>query len=453
MNNENKNPKQQQEALESKSSIWSLTPKTLTKEEDIKKIKPYLESLRNGIDETGIQNIALTGDYRSGKSTVLLTFEKQNPQHKYLNISLASFKDGNDNKKKFNTNKDKSQNEKEDEEDKTSNHNIIDDAKSINIDETNRLIEISILQQIIYQANPKDIPDSRFQRIIGISNNKLIWFALASVLWVVSFFILFKLGGLQKANPANWTFKFIDLSLSTLISVPIFLTGIGIFMHSLGRVLSNSKISKITIKGEIELGKDLDKSILNKHLDEILYFFEQTNYNVVIIEDLDRFKNTQVFTKLREINLLINKSDSIRKQNKKIVFVYAVRDEIFVNSERVKFFDFIIPVIPFINPSNAKDQFYNLLKIEKLEHELNDEFIDDVVTFIDDIDMRLMTNVFQEFSIYRKQMGSGIILQNLFALILYKNLYPKDFTELPRRKGNLYHFFNNKSEYTKKNSN
>jgi hypothetical protein len=312
-----------------------------------------------------------------------------------------------------------------------------------------RLIEVSILQQMIYQASPNDIPDSRFQRIIGLSNNKLIWFSIGSVFWLISFFILFRFGGLQKANPEDWTFVFDDLSWSTALALPVFFFGIGFFMFKLGRVLSNSKISKVNIKGEVELGRDLDKSILNKHLDEILYFFEQTEFNIVVFEDLDRFKNTHIFTKLREINLLLNKSHTILKKNKKIVFIYAVRDEMFENSERVKFFDYIIPVIPFINPSNAKDQFYNLLKIEKLESELKTEFIDDVVTFIDNIDMRLLINVFQEFSIYKKQMGSGIILENLFSLILYKNLYPKDFTELPRRRGDLFKFFKNQPEYVK----
>src|SRR5690606_17980046 len=134
---------------------------------------------------------------------------------------------------------------------------------------------------------------------------------------------------------------------------------------------------------------------------------------------------------------------------REIVFVYAVRDEMFENSDRVKFFDFIIPVIPFINPSNAKDKFYNFLKLEGLESELNSDFVEDVITFIDDIDMRLLINVFQEFGIYKRQIGSSLILENLFALILYKNLFPKDFTKLPRRKGNLYTLLHNKSNYTK----
>lgn len=50
-----------------------------------------------------------------------------------------------------------------------------------------------------------------------------------------------------------------------------------------------------------------DKSIFNKYLDEILYFFEVNNYNIVIFEDLDRFKNPEIFVKLTIMKKLIEK--------------------------------------------------------------------------------------------------------------------------------------------------
>src|SRR5690606_9992320 len=104
---------------------------------------------------------------------------------------------------------------------------------------------------------------------------------------------------------------------------------------------------------EIGIGENLNKSILNRHIDEILYFFSIRPYNVVIIEDLDRFQETEIFTKLREVNLLLNNSEKTKR--KEIVFVYAVRDDMFTDRERTKFFDFIIPVIPVINSSNSSE--------------------------------------------------------------------------------------------------
>ena len=57
-------------------------------------------------------------------------------------------------------------------------------------------------------------------------------------------------------------------------------------------------------------------------------------------------KDKKIFVHLRELNNLLNNDDSIKR--KPIVFVYAVRDDIFSKEDRTKFFDFIIPIIPDI---------------------------------------------------------------------------------------------------------
>ncbi|MFC1225080.1 hypothetical protein ACFE6N_14820 [Pedobacter sp. BG31] len=66
------------------------------------------------------------------------------------------------------------------------------------------------------------------------------------------------------------------------------------------KILYTLRISKIKFQEtEIEIDKAISKSILKNHLDEILYFFGATPYSVVIIEDLDRFIQAEIFTKLR----------------------------------------------------------------------------------------------------------------------------------------------------------
>lgn len=54
------------------------------------------------------------------------------------------------------------------------------------------------------------------------------------------------------------------------------------------------------------MGKKEPHLILNEYLDEILYLFERKKFNVVIIEDLDRFNDITIFEELRELNFLIN---------------------------------------------------------------------------------------------------------------------------------------------------
>lgn len=134
--------------------------------------------------------------------------------------------------------------------------------------------------------------------------------------------------------------------------------------------------------------------------------------------------------------------------------MYAVGDDLFGDKkERVKFFEYIIPVIPFINSSNADEQLQNLISESGLDKTiLTKELISDVTTFIDDIDMRLLTNIFHEFVIYRKTLKPEFIKKNdeLFAIITYKNLDPKDFSSLNKKEGKLYGLINNKKIYIEK---
>jgi hypothetical protein len=387
----------------------SLAPRILKSEEDLKGVQPYLLNLAKAINTDSINNIALTGSYGSGKSTILKTFQFHHPEYNYLNISLASFKDNKDDK-----------------------------------DDFERKLEVSILQQIFYHVDPLIIPDSRFKRIINLTTKKLTLATLFLLLWVVSTIILLKFGYINKLNPNSWSNK-LKIDWLTVLLFWIFLAGIGSFAKSIIRLFSNSKITKFNIKGEVELGEANDKSVFNQHLEEILYYFERTSFNVVIIEDVDRFNSTDIFTKLREINILINNSDLIKR---KVSFVYAIKDEMFKDSnERVKFFEFIIPIIPFINPSNASDQLTKLITNANLGEILSVEFTNDVITFIDDIDMRLLINIFQEYQLYRTSLNKALQQDNLFAIIVYKNMFPDDFGELPKRKGKIYSFLSNKSLY------
>lgn len=399
-----------------RKSLSSLAAKVLTDEKEVARVQPYLTAIKNAIDEPAITNIAVTGAYGSGKSTIIKTFQHLNPKNKYLNISLASFNDSN------------------------------------NTDDMERLLEVSILQQIFYHVKPGEIPDSRFKRIINNTTGKIWSIAIGLVLWISSIFILFKFDYIKKINPDTWLWGWKNTDWVALLVFLIFFFGIGMFSKTVVRLFSNSKINKLNIQGEVELGDNIDKSVFNEHLEEILYFFERTDYNVIVIEDLDRFENTDIFTKLREINILLNNSKSIqtKRANEKINFLYAIKDDMFKDkNERVKFFEYIIPIIPFINPSNADDQLSKLIKEAKLESVLSQEFISDVITFIDDIDMRLLINIFHEFVLYRDALNPEFVTkpEELFAIITYKNLYPNDFMKLHRREGMLYQFINNKNQY------
>ncbi len=367
-----------------------------------------------------MNNIALTGSYGSGKSTILKTFKALNPQYKFLNVSLAAFnqKDGK--------------------------------LEPVEKEKLERLLEVSILQQIFYHVKPEKIPESRFKRIINRKWWHYLLLAVAFIIWVISTILLIKYDYLDKLDPKSWH-RNKPFSWSGLLFIIISFSGIGFLSKLVLQLFSNSKINKVNIKGELELGENANKSVFNEHLEEILYFFERTDYNVVIIEDLDRFDNTDIFTKLREINILLNNSNLIDQE---INFVYAVGDNLIKDKkERVKFFEYIIPVIPFINSSNAREQLQTLIKEAGLNEDIfSREFMSDVVTFIDDIDMRLLINIFHEFVIYRHALKPEFVTkpEELFAMITYKNIEPEDFSLLNNRQGKLYALINNKKEYIRK---
>jgi len=413
--------------------INSLSAKVLREPKEIEKIQPYLNRLHSALASDSVTNIALTGTYGSGKSTVIRTFQDihktKDPKndYSYLNISLASFKD-------------------EILEEDIQNGYGSNGTKGLH-ENFERLLEVSILQQMIYHVKPSRIPDSRFKRIVNLTSKKLTFTAVCFTIWIVSVFSLWKFDFLEKMNPSTWTFSYEDLDWIAISVIGVFLVGLINIVHRLIRTFGNSRISKINIKGELELGENVDKSILNQHLDEIIYFFQKTKFNVVVIEDLDRFRDTEIFTKLREINLLLNNSELI---NRKIVFVYAIRDDMFQGKERIKFFDYIIPVIPFINPSNANDKLTELLREQDLVSVFSQSFIDNVVTFIDDIDMRLLTNILQEYLVYKESLQHDLIQDNLLAIVIYKNIYPRDFAKLHNNEGDLHDFIANKGTYIEK---
>lgn len=59
--------------------------------DDFKRHKEYIIRLKNAIDQPNVFNIALTGSYGAGKSSILKTFKAYYPEYHYVNVSLASF--------------------------------------------------------------------------------------------------------------------------------------------------------------------------------------------------------------------------------------------------------------------------------------------------------------------------------------------------------------------------
>lgn len=360
----------------------------------------YSEAILFATSNSKVSNIALTGPYGSGKSSIIQTFllKYRRPA---LHISLASFAP-----------------ETNSEKGKVSRQEI----------------EMSILQQMLYGADANRLPLSRFKRIQSPSAFS-IFKSLFIMLGVISLWYVFH----QREYIVSGTY-FTPFEISNGINIAIFTLAVVFFwgvLHHFYVASFGLSLKSISLKDiEIKPACDDQASILNRHLDEIVYFFQSTNYDLVIIEDLDRFDNSEIFVTLREINSLVNENAGVKRT---IRFLYALRDDMFVNTDRTKFFEFIIPVIPIINTSNSIDMVLAQGKRLDLDGRLDRQFLREVSRYLNDL--RLIQNIFNEYTIYVANLetdGDNLLDANkLLAILIYKNVYPRDFEQLHRGAGTL----------------
>ena len=375
----------------------------------------YARALVYATTNPSVSNIALTGPYGSGKSSIIKSFLKRHPQSA-LHISLAAFLPEVGDAKP-------------------------DDNKQSAQKLPKQEIERSILQQLLYGADADKLPLSRFKRIKspGVWSKLISFYILAGLMALLYVFAEWAaiLSGnyFQPLSLANWfnfaMFGFVIIFLWSALHY-LYVASFGVSLKSIS--LKNVELSPAMAD---------QSSILNRHLDEIVYFFQSTDYDLVVVEDLDRFDDSDIFVTLREINSLVNGYVGVKRR---IQFLYALRDDMFVNTDRTKFFEFIIPVIPIINSSNAIDMVLRQGERVSLEDRLNAQFLREVSRYLNDL--RLIRNIFNEYAIYVANLetdGDNSLNPNkLLAVLIYKNTYPRDFERLHRGEGKLASIFDQK---------
>lgn len=360
--------------------------------------QPYFDAFDFALSEDDICNIAVSGEYGAGKSSLINSFFKRRKIKKVIKISLATF-------------------------------SIEKQSKELLNNEVQE-IEKSILQQILYKESGQKFPFSRFSRI---KNVKILVYEFLLIGTLLFFITLFDLTWINKlisffSSEMNYFIKIVNYLFVFVGGICFLFVG-----HSVTRFLLRIKLTKFSFsKTEFGLDDLSNESLLNKYIDEILYFFEKSKYRIVIFEDLDRFNKSEIFFNLRELNTIINNYEKIKH---KVAFIYALRDDVFSDGCRTKFFDFIIPVIPIIDSRNSKD----ILITRHNEYPtVCKEFLEMVGFYIND--MRLLYNCINEYKIYEKIIKNSNKTK-LFALIIYKNLYPKDYSDLIHNQGYLYNIF------------
>nr|WP_321303069.1 hypothetical protein [uncultured Trichococcus sp.] len=444
----------------SNAKFNSLAPSIL-KGEELEKNRVYLDALQEALYVPENKNIAIIGNYGSGKTSIIDTFMDMHKEFIYLKLSLAAFV--------------------EEAYESTAQPDVKGNPRNW------ELLENSLVKQMLYQQKKSKMPYSSFKRINNVSNGIFRWHTFFLGLFIIAWLFLKQVAIFSDVLPENvldnnfinsslLKINLVNNSLPEVISGVSALKGIlwavliiigGYYLNFILRLFATTfKLSKLSFSAFTVEPSSNDNSYFSKYLDEILYFFETSEVNVVFIEDIDRFNSLEVFEHLRELNYLINNSKQIHGPVK---FVYAIKDSIFQNDSsdkamkesaeyvRTKFFDFILPIISVVDSNNSRDFLVPKMK-DILGEKLDDSgkavtmdiqmerFLFDISIYLDDL--RLINNICNEFRIYKANFKDVQYIDDkkLFSIIVYKNIMPKDFAQLQSKKGILHQIFHNEKE-------
>lgn len=372
-----------------------------------KEYETYANILKKKGDDQNITNIGIVAPYGAGKSSLIKTFiglqskEDKKFNNKVISVSLANY---------------------------GSIMKSVKHSEKLNL-ENEQDIEKSILQQLFYKNDNKNTPYSRFKTLKDNTwqNIKITLFLLIVI--ICAAFVGFQFFDNIFKIDLDTGWKWFILSLTLLAMV----VSLGFLIFNL---IKNKYIKSIQL-GEINFEKNENEtiSVFNQYLDEIIYFFQKNEFNILIIEDLDRFNNLEIFSKLKELNTLLNKNDKIIAKHKKITFIYAVKDSMFKNEEeRSKFFEFILPVIPSLTSENIKDELESVLT-EKLGYmPLSPNIVIDISDYI--TSRRILNNVISDFIIHLsllKLSDTEAKRNKLFSLMVLKNVLPLEYEKLQKQ--------------------
>lgn len=432
--------------------------------------KIYTEALDYAFGNNDIKNIAITGIYGAGKSTVWNTYVNKSKLNNVINVSLGKYE---------NYIKDDDNRQKEASETKLNNSDADgaeglcgdENQKSRGIDDENR-VERQIINQILSQIDPNKIPLSKycfksnksnwsifrhFLAFLSMICSILLWKLRNDLIPIFKDLIIFNdlLTPFSKSILKH-LFKDLPEKLDEILwMIPcliFFLLPLYYFFYTFYRG-NKFRISKISFNGtEADMDNDMgEETVLDRDIKELVYLLGSSGTEIVVFEDLDRYNDISIYTKLRELNFILNNYVKINGKDKPVRFIYLLKDGIFFSKNRTKFFDFIIPIVPIVNSFISEYHIDKFLRDNEIVEEVT--ILADVALYVDD--MRLIKNIVNEYIIYSRilqlksknsSMDTSLeysYLNNdiLFALITLKNILPNEFELLQEGRGYINAIF------------
>lgn len=373
----------------------------------------YLERLTAALDDDRNRNIALTGRYGAGKSSILGKYVED---HSDTTLRLVISSLGPN-----------------------------DEGTSL----TNR-IQKEVVKQLVYSAEPSTLERSQFRRPVELSWGKATLQAGAVLAPLAVLLVL--MGWLPTPEIVESAHPLLRGLVWLVLAGIVLAAGTGV------RLLTHEKFFVSDLSAGAAKVKLSEKKLtyFDEYLDLIVNYFDCEGIDVVIFEDLDRFDDPQIFEALRELNTLLNGPKRGKaRSGRPLRFVYAVRDSLFekigakqdrvdqtdaaiaetARANRTKFFEVVIPVVPFISHRNARDLLKGLL--DDVGVSIERPLVDLVARHC--IDMRLLRNMVNEYMVFaerllqREKRAPELDETKLFALVAYKNFHMADFENIARR--------------------
>ena len=401
---------------------------------------PYFENIDQALNDPKVCNFAILGNYASGKSSVIQSYFNKNLQEnnfnddEYITISLSEFEYNNKNKKN----------------------------PKISL----RDVEKEIVRQIFRSKLNKNVHNSFF------SKDKIIKLTY----YICVFLFIFAQFEFNQIIECQLSYLFSDILFDCYFCVLSFY-----FIYKfLSFIFENIRIEKASIRNfDIKI-ENCNQCVIDAYTDQIIALFEKSFCKYVILEDLERTNCLDVFTHLRNLNVILNgslKSSNLpRNKTRRVVFIYLINERVFSDpSGIVKFFDSTLSINPISSYSNSSslmlslrdelESFYekkekcgnfagnkkaNCQKLYKkmfCKDNLTDEFLLKLSQYI--FDVRVIHKLYNDYQTLIKEFITLSSLEqhseNIFSIAVIRTIYPNEYYALLSNKGKLYDVLNRKN--------
>ena len=419
---------------------------------DKNELEPTWNKLDEALNDERATNIAISAPYDTGKSSFLLSYftnryeeDLRRKSHCFLYRWLH----------RFHKNQDLLSKARLDRKVEKTNFKFINlpnffldvkDKKESEIE-----LEKDIISQLLFSSKPRKYPDSRIKRLKQYSIWEILFFFALFALFSVSTY-LFKQDITNIEIPLI-SFRVIFQFVSMLTGLAILFFIFYIAFHGLPKIGWDISTKILNTKLDAKFNtdsKENDKDLFLLYGDELRYYFEKSKVRYLIFEDLDRYNNPLIFQRLRQLNINLNHGEKDR-----IVFIYTLKDSVFddlrtINNElepvikKVKFFDYIIPMVPLSSTQNSITRFkeeindksnlqVNNEKLDSKFYSVQEKYLWGLGAFI--LDVRTIVQICSELSYYADLFKARldreeVNINKLLGMIVYKNVYPRDYEKL-----------------------